>query len=100
MPPHPFGWLSLLPPLVAIVLAIWMPETLHAEKRQSLRPTALLRGYREIFSLPEFWRTSLALSLLFQGFFLYILSSPVFGRVHLGLQPTEFFWIFFLASIF
>jgi DHA1 family bicyclomycin/chloramphenicol resistance-like MFS transporter len=89
-----FVFLALYSLGVAIVLAVWMPETLPDEKRQSLKPAALLRGYGEIFSMPEFWRTSLALSMLFQGFFLYILSSPIFGRVHLGLEPTQFFWIF------
>jgi len=89
-----FVFLAIYSLFVAVVLRLWMPETLPVEKRQSLQPTALMRGYREIFSMPEFWRTSLALSLLFQGFFLYILSSPIFGRVHLGLEPTQFVWIF------
>lgn len=95
-----FGWraififLSLYASVLAAALWWLMPETLPASQRQSLRPMNLLRGYRTIFSSPVFWRTSLALTLFFQGFFLYILGSPVFGRIHLGLEPTEFAWIF------
>ena len=95
-----FGWraifvfLCLYASVLAAVLWWIMPETLPATDRQSLQPTNLFRGYQRIFSSAVFWRTSLALTLSFQGFFLYIVGAPAFGRNHLGLAPTEFAWIF------
>ena len=38
------------------------------------------------------WAVTFA--LMFAGFFIYVLSAPVFLMRHLGLQETDFIWLF------
>ena len=43
---------------------------------------------------PAFLLASAAVSLNFAGFFLYVLSAPVFLMKHLGVPETGFLWLF------
>jgi DHA1 family bicyclomycin/chloramphenicol resistance-like MFS transporter len=43
---------------------------------------------------PAFLFACAALSLNFAGFFIYVLSAPVFLMTHLGLPETGFLWLF------
>lgn len=94
------GWRSIFLFLAAYAGAlVWMswrflPETLPVEKRQSLRPTGLLRAYAQVFGSLPFFLLVAALALNFNGFFLYVLSAPVFVMEHLGLGPGGFSWLF------
>ncbi|MBL8426698.1 MAG: MFS transporter, partial [Dechloromonas sp.] len=77
-------------------LACWklMPETLPPEKRQSLRPAYLASTYWKVMTSPAFLTACAALALNFSGFFIYILSAPVFLMTHLGVPETGFLWLF------
>jgi MFS transporter, DHA1 family, multidrug resistance protein len=89
-----FFFLALV--AIALFAACWrfLPETLPSAKRQKLSPGNLWRGYRDVFSSLEFLRLSLALAACFGGFFIYVMSSPVFLIEHLKLSPQEFAWLF------
>ncbi|TXI72176.1 MAG: Bcr/CflA family efflux MFS transporter [Dechloromonas sp.] len=95
-----FGWRAIFAFLVlatlALFVACWylLPETLPVEKRQSLRPTYLGRTYWQVLTSPPFLLACLALSMNFAGFFIYVLSAPVFLMQHLGLPETAFLWLF------
>lgn len=95
-----FGWRSIFAFLVLLTAALWLaclkllPETLPPEKRQSLRPGYLVAAYRKVFSSPRFLLACAALALNFAGFFIYVLSAPVFLMRHLGLPETAFLWLF------
>ena len=95
-----FGWRSVFAFLVAATAGLWLacwkllPETLPAEKRQSLRPAYLGATYRKVMSSPAFLLACAAVSLNFAGFFLYVLSAPVFLMKHLGVPETGFLWLF------
>jgi DHA1 family bicyclomycin/chloramphenicol resistance-like MFS transporter len=95
-----FGWRSVFAFLVLATAALWLaclkllPETLPPEKRQSLRPAYLIDAYREVLSSPRFLFACSALALNFGGFFVYVLSAPVFLMQHLGLPETAFLWLF------
>jgi DHA1 family bicyclomycin/chloramphenicol resistance-like MFS transporter len=89
-----FGFLVLSTGLLLVACIYHLPETLPPEKRQSLRPGYLLGAYRKIFSSPQFLFACAALALNFNGFFLYVLSSPVFLMRHLNLPETAFLWLF------
>lgn len=95
-----FGWRAIFAFLVlatlALFVACWylLPETLPAEKRQSLRPAYLGRTYFQVLTSPPFLLACLALSMNFAGFFIYVLSAPVFLMQHLGLPETAFLWLF------
>ncbi|MBU3697688.1 multidrug effflux MFS transporter [Dechloromonas sp.] len=95
-----FGWRAIFAFLVlatlALFVACWclLPETLPAERRQSLRPAYLGRTYWQVLTSPPFLLACLALSMNFAGFFIYVLSAPVFLMQHLGLPETAFLWLF------
>ena len=95
-----FGWRSVFAFLVLATSALWLacwkrlPETLAPEKRQSLRPAYLGSTYWKVMTSPAFLTACAALSLNFGGFFLYILSAPVFLMRHLGVPETGFLWLF------
>ena len=94
------GWRAIFAFLVlatlALFVACWylLPETLPVEKRQSLRPAYLGRTYFQVLTSPPFLLACLALSMNFAGFFIYVLSAPVFLMQHLGLPETAFLWLF------
>ena len=95
-----FGWRSVFAflALFAAALCWWclraLPETLPAEKRQSLHPRPLLRGYWQCLRSAPFVALVLAITLNFAATFTYIVSAPAFviGQLHRG--ETEFFWLF------
>ncbi|GAB1461254.1 MAG: multidrug effflux MFS transporter [Thauera sp.] len=81
---------------LALAWATWrfLPETLAEEDRQPLHPLPLLRAYLRIFRHPAFMLLALGVALNFNGFFLYVLSAPVFILEHLGLGSGGFVWLF------
>ncbi|PKO35524.1 MAG: Bcr/CflA family drug resistance efflux transporter [Betaproteobacteria bacterium HGW-Betaproteobacteria-7] len=95
-----FGWRMVFAFLVlmtaVLAFACWklLPETLPPHKRQSLRPGYLGRTYWQVLTSPAFLFACAALSLNFAGFFIYVLSAPVFLMTHLGLPETAFLWLF------
>lgn len=84
---------------VAITLAHWryLPESLPAERRHPLRVGLLMRAYAALLSRQRFVLLVLATTLPFNGYFLYILSAPVFVGELLAVPPTLFFWFFIIG---
>jgi len=95
-----FGWRSVFAFLVLLTaglgLACWrlLPETLQPEKRQSLRPSYLGGAYWKVLTSGRFLLACVAVSGNFLGFFIYVLSAPVFLMTHLGVPETGFLWLF------
>ncbi|WP_412478493.1 multidrug effflux MFS transporter [Azonexus sp. IMCC34839] len=95
-----FGWRSVFAFLVLSTAALWLacwkllPETLPPEKRQSLNPAYLGKTYWQVMTSPLFLSACAALSFNFGGFFIYVLSAPVFLMTHLGIPETGFLWLF------
>ena len=89
-----FLFLTLFGFVLAWVTWRFLPETLAEEDRQPLHPLALLRAYLAIFRHPGFLLLALGVALNFNGFFLYVLSAPVFILEHLGLGSGGFVWLF------
>ena len=95
-----FGWRSVFAFLALSTAILWLaclkflPETLPPEKRQSLRPGYLASTYWKVMSSPRFLLACAALALNFAGFFVYVLSAPIFLMQHLGLPETGFLWLF------
>ena len=97
------GWHSIFWLLVVVGLLLWglnarfLPETLHADARQSFAPGPLLRAYADLLRNPRFVLLVFASGVPFNGMFLYVLSAPEWLGTHLGLGPTQFFWFFGLT---
>lgn len=95
-----FGWravfvfLALLGLALAALTAWKLPETHPPEARHSLHPIELARRYGEVLTSRGFLLLTFAVSFNFAGFFLYVLSAPVFLITHLGLPETGFGWFF------
>lgn len=94
------GWRSIFLFLAVFGLVLtyltwrFLPETLAPEARQGLHPVALGRAYRTVLSSRPFLLLTGTVALMFNGFFIYVLSAPVFVMTHLGLGTQDFAWLF------
>lgn len=94
------GWRAIFVFLTAFGAALfalcwrYLPETLAQDARQPLHPVGLLRAYLAVLTNPAFMLLGVAVSLNFGGFFLYVMSAPVFVMTHLGLGTGGFGWLF------
>ena len=97
------GWHAVFWFLTTVGVALWianfrlLPETLHVSQRQPFNVRNLMQGYWQLGSNPRFLLLALASGVPFNGMFLYILTAPAFLGEHLGLAPTQFFWLFLLT---
>ncbi len=95
-----FGWRAVFGLLVVYGFAtcalcyVYLEETLPREQRQSLHPVRLARAYFGVFTHREFLLLGAALAFNFNGFFLYILSAPVFLMQHVGVSARGFAVLF------
>ena len=89
-----FGFLAVVGALLVVLSARALPETLPPKSRQPFHPAALLAGYREVGINARFLLLSLAAGFNFNGFFLYIVSAPVYLGEHLHLGPQQYAWLF------
>lgn len=89
-----FIFLAIFGALLWLVAWRLLPETLPPEARQSLVPGSLMRAYGRILGHGRFMTLSLAVSLNFGGYFVYVLSAPAFLIQHLGLSAQSFGWLF------
>jgi DHA1 family bicyclomycin/chloramphenicol resistance-like MFS transporter len=95
-----FDWHAIFVFLALFGAALWamvwflLPETLNETARQPLSPSNLWAGYRSVFGNLAFMRLSLALALVFNGMFIYVLSAPAFLMTHLHLSAQQFAWLF------
>ncbi|MDR1849423.1 MAG: multidrug effflux MFS transporter [Zoogloeaceae bacterium] len=89
-----FFFIAALAAILFVACWRYLPESLPPEKRQPFAVVPLFRNYRKVFSSASFVQLSFCISACFGGYFLYVLSAPVFIREHLGLGETEFYWLF------
>jgi DHA1 family bicyclomycin/chloramphenicol resistance-like MFS transporter len=95
-----FGWRSVFVFLVLMTFSLWLacwrllPETHPKERWQSLHPAYLARTYWKVLTSPVFLFACGGLALNFAGFFIYVMSAPVFLMRHLGVSETGFLWLF------
>ncbi len=72
----------------------YLPETVPVSRRVPLAPRQMLWDYRRIFGDKEFLLLATASGANFAGFFIYVLSAPVFLIRHLGLNEHQFGYMF------
>lgn len=94
-----FWFLALLGAVLGGVTYFQLPETLPEDKRQSLHPANVARGYSSVLRNGQFLLIAAAVALNFNGFFLYVLSAPAFLVDHLGVSPQGFGWLFIPVMI-
>jgi DHA1 family bicyclomycin/chloramphenicol resistance-like MFS transporter len=95
-----FGWRSVFVFLacfsaaVALLSAVWLPETHPPERRQPLQAARLLRQYCETLTHPGFLSAASVGALGFAALFLYVAAAPVLLLKHLHVPETQFLWLF------
>jgi DHA1 family bicyclomycin/chloramphenicol resistance-like MFS transporter len=100
-----FGWRSIFIFLVGLSIFLFLscyrflPETLVHEKRQRLEPVFLAKSYWKVLTQPAFLAACASMAFTSSGFFIYILSAPVFLMKHLHLRETQFLWLFGPMSV-
>lgn len=92
-----FVFLALFGALLGYLTWRFLPETLLPAARHPLHPVSLGRAYARVLGSGAFLLLAGALALNFNGFFLYVLSAPVFLMEHLRLGPQDFGWMFMPA---
>src|SRR5271163_408139 len=84
---------------VVTLIALFLFEESHApENRQSLKPSAVLAGYRRALTNPACAGFSLLGGLLFAGLFAYVNVSPLLFMQGYGVSKTAFAALFALAG--
>lgn len=89
-----FVFLAIYAVLALVAALKLLPETVPPEKRVPLSARQVLSGYQQIFGDKEFLRLAIAFGANFAGFFVYVLSAPVFLIRHLGLNAHQFGYMF------
>lgn len=95
-----FGWRSVFYFLTLLGAILWLSswwvlsESLPPGRRQPFAAGHLWQGYRQVLGNPAFLLWCVAFAFMFGGFFIYVLSAPVFLMQHLGRGETEFIWLF------
>jgi DHA1 family bicyclomycin/chloramphenicol resistance-like MFS transporter len=89
------GWHSIFWFPTGVGVLLWvanarlLPETLHADHRQSFHIRHLMQGYWQLGSSPRFLLLALASGVPFNGMFLYVLAAPAFLGTHTALRPRS-----------
>jgi len=100
-----FGWravfifMTVMAAFLLVSCWIALPETLPREKRQTLDIAFLVRSYWRVLSSMPFLTSCAAMAFTSAGFFIYILSAPMFLVKHLGLKETQYIVLFLPISI-
>jgi DHA1 family bicyclomycin/chloramphenicol resistance-like MFS transporter len=89
-----FAFLTLLSATLCTLALVCLPETLAPARRIPLSLASLGQGFIGGFRSARFVLLVCAHGFNFAGFFIYIVSAPVFGYRILGIEQTEFVWIF------
>ncbi|PKO26294.1 MAG: Bcr/CflA family drug resistance efflux transporter [Betaproteobacteria bacterium HGW-Betaproteobacteria-8] len=89
-----FVFLAMYAALSLWAAVKYLPETMPQEKRIPLSTKSVLSSYKTVYSDREFNLVVIALGANFSGFFIYVLSSPVFLIKHLNLSEFQFGWLF------
>lgn len=89
-----FIFLALYAALSLTAAIVYLPETMPAHKRVPLSAKQVVTDYRLVFSDKEFLRLVFSIGANFSGFFLYVLASPIFLVKHLGLNQSQFGYMF------
>lgn len=95
-----FGWrsvfvfLAIYPAVLLVACYRWLPETLPRQERQPFVARVLLANYCRLLGNLRFGLLSSAIAFNFCAFFLYIAAAPVIIYQWLGLNETQFAWLF------
>lgn len=97
-----FGWsssfwaIAILASIVAILFAIYVPESLKEKHR--IDPAASISTYLSLLGRTKYLQVLLPLSLIFGGFYAFVTTAPVVFIKLLGL-PNEHYGLTYMLII-
>lgn len=89
-----FVFLAVYALLALLAAQYCLPETMPKDKRRPLSTASVLSAYQTIFSDREYFKLVVAVGANFSGFFVYVLSSPMFLGKHLALDSHQYGYLF------
>ena len=93
-----FAVLTVVSILVTLVALILFQESHADENRRSLRPAAIVAGYRQALTNPACAGFSLLGGVLFAGLFAYVNVSPLLFMQGYGVSKTGFAGLFAITG--
>lgn len=99
------GWHFVFILLAAMALFIlaavffFLPEGHLPDKNISLKPAAVIKGFKEVLLNPLFYVFALAGSFSFSGLFVYVAHSPAIFMTHFQLSGKLYGAVFALLSV-
>ena len=93
-----FAVLTVVSILVTLVALILFQESHADENRRSLRPAAIVAGYRQALTNPACAGFSLLGGVLFAGLFAYVNVSPLLFTQGYGVSKTGFAGLFAITG--
>jgi len=99
-----FGWQSVFVILtimaVIILLAVhyFLPETQKPDPTYSLKPRAILKNYRAVLKVPQFYTYALTGAVAAAGLYAYIAGSPTVFLEHFKVSEKVYGLIFALIA--
>ena len=88
-----FAFLAVFGAALALVVALFLKETLPAERRTSFRPAATLMNYGTVLRNPAFVAGVLAHGFCFMGLIVYSAGAADFVLHVMKMQVDEFGWL-------
>lgn len=100
-----FGWQAVFWMLglnvLAVIALFWLflPEAHEPDPSISLRPQAIVAGFREVFRHPQFRLYAVTGALSFAGLFAYVAGSPAIFMSHYKIDAKSYGLIFAGLSV-
>lgn len=89
-----FIFLSVFVVLILFGVTIFLKGAKTANKELSLRPKLILKNYREVLRLPQFYIYALSGGFASSGLYAYISGSPFVMMNLFGLSEKQYGWAF------
>jgi DHA1 family bicyclomycin/chloramphenicol resistance-like MFS transporter len=100
-----WGWHFVFIMLAAITFIIllcvffFLPEGHVPDKTISLKPSPIIKGFKEVLTNPRFYVFALAGTFSFSGLFVYVAHSPAIFMNHFHLSEKLYGGVFALLSV-
>jgi MFS transporter, DHA1 family, multidrug resistance protein len=100
-----WGWhavfivLAVITFLILVCVFLFLPEGHAPDKTISLKPSPIIKGFKEVLTEPRFYVFALAGTFSFSGLFVYVANSPAIFMDHFHLSGKLYGGVFALLSV-
>lgn len=100
-----WGWhfvfimLAAITFIILLAVIFFLPEGHVPDKTISLKPSPIIKGFKEVLTNPRFYLFALAGTFSFSGLFVYVAHSPAIFMNHFHLSEKLYGGVFALLSV-